>query len=803
MRAGMTLYQVIQDCPNVELSSDGIASRCEPQHHYSPHHQQGRAMEDLPLWLPVTSIATNLTYFNRYCFLCSGDLGPAFIWAVNVSCSDWVDLQSLASEKDVLRTAADSGLCDLELQPPPGVSTMPCSLGPLGVPPEKLSDSEEICLPLNCAPGKRLKGDTCQPVIGRSRGLQYSLTLLIELFVRSSDIIGGVTSESLSSLCSLEELIKAGVTQKTPHLHSEAYNLTGWIVSAHRHEKLTSFDAHYDKIDDIYFDDSASILEYQDDYVNNVTVTVKEFQLGQVLIWFDFFVTTDTNRNDVEQTAVRMTEEDWHVVCGNAVARLVPVRKHREDTTVLNDTTIQRDENMSPKEFRESVIHIDYNTMWDKGKSVPVTVTPLLICPFLTFASEEYFIGPSDMPDDNIPMVNLTLMNETQTVRVADIERDKDGNMNICGHLFQEKFSNLFQDEDKATTYKPDREEILFWVLVEHYLSLICVSVSLVCLLLTIVTYSLFRSLRSIPGQNTIALCCSLFLAQGLLQFGVNWPELKGGCIALGMLIHYFWLSSILWMNVSSFHMHRVFTARHTGRTSSTHVSCCVRRFVAYSVYAQGVPLVVIGVTVSSSIFVFQGRQIGYGGDLCYLSRPVLVGAAFAAPLGLVLILNLIFFLGAVRAITKTETPFRVGETVLQNGHRSPSPRIHAATPFPSPWRRNLNVCIRLSSLTGLFWALGLIAELLDLRVLRMVSVVMNGSQGVLIAASYLPTRRVRRLYAQLCCTCRRGRQQSGTASLSGAGSPSSGNLAATVTTSVRSASTARELGRNQNNSDV
>ena len=70
----------------------------------------------MSLLLPVTSVTTNLTYFNRYCFLCSGDPGPEVTWSINVSCSQWVQLEMLGSEKEVLQTALESGHCSMKLQ---------------------------------------------------------------------------------------------------------------------------------------------------------------------------------------------------------------------------------------------------------------------------------------------------------------------------------------------------------------------------------------------------------------------------------------------------------------------------------------------------------------------------------------------------------------------------------------------------------------------------------------------------------------------------------------------------------------
>ena len=606
----------------------------------------------------------------------------------------------------------------------------------------------------------------------------------MEVFVDRDDVAGELTSQSLSSLCSLEELIRAGVSQRMTRLHSEAYNLTGWIISGYKATKPPApLDVPNENVNDLYFEENAGASQYENASLDEVGEAAKELWIGRVLVWFDFIVTSDADRNSVEQEALSMSEEEWRVVCGNTHALLVPTLEDRRDYHDMTDMGSTQNVVTFSDVFTDTEIHEDYRNFWKNRNSAPITISPFLLCPFLIFLHDEYALEDSVAYEGNERTLNMTLLNTTALVPAAAVDTDDAGNLKICRSLLVEKFGRLLKVKHGPRRYSG---LFSFLALLEHYLSLVCVCLSLCCLLLTLLTYAMFRSLRTIPGQNTMALCANLFLAQSLLQFGVSWTELKGGCVAIGMLIHYFWLASVLWMNVCSFHMHRVFTARRSARMTSTHVKCCTLRVVAYAVYSQGVPLVAVGATAATSILLSEGRQLGYGGDACYLSSAFLVGVAFAAPLGVVLILNLVFFLGAVREIVRTEKPMQ--ESSL-NGHRSPSPNISQVTPFPSTWRRNLNVCIRLSSLTGLFWTLGLIAELLDLRALRLLSALVNGSQGVLIAASYLPTRRVARLYSQACCTCR-GKKRQQSASFTPQGSaPGGTTLTVSLASSAVSAS--------------
>lgn len=66
--------------------------------------------------LPVTSVTSNMTYYNSYCFWCSSDPGPGLIWSLNISCSQWLALQSSRSEQDLIVTAMKSPFCWIRLQ---------------------------------------------------------------------------------------------------------------------------------------------------------------------------------------------------------------------------------------------------------------------------------------------------------------------------------------------------------------------------------------------------------------------------------------------------------------------------------------------------------------------------------------------------------------------------------------------------------------------------------------------------------------------------------------------------------------
>ncbi|KAL5009300.1 hypothetical protein ScPMuIL_014881 [Solemya velum] len=68
----------------------------------------------------------------------------------------------------------------------------------------------------------------------------------------------------------------------------------------------------------------------------------------------------------------------------------------------------------------------------------------------------------------------------------------------------------------------------------ENWVSLGCTSVSVLCLLITLITYCIFDELRSLPGKINMALVISMISAQLFFQFGLNGSSDEVTCAVLG-----------------------------------------------------------------------------------------------------------------------------------------------------------------------------------------------------------------------------------------------------------------------------
>lgn len=171
-------------------------------------------------------------------------------------------------------------------------------------------------------------------------------------------------------------------------------------------------------------------------------------------------------------------------------------------------------------------------------------------------------------------------------------------------------------------------------------LTLIGCIISIICLVLTIVSLSASRNIRSKPPQKII-INLSLALLGLYLFFliGVERTDLQVGCVIFGAVIHFFLLASIAWMSVEATNMYLMFVKV---------LNANVRHFLwKASVFAWGFPLVVVVASAIASSHSYAS------GENCFPHHTSLVFyiSVFAIVV-LLLIYNLFIFALVVWKLT-------------------------------------------------------------------------------------------------------------------------------------------------------
>ena len=247
-------------------------------------------------------------------------------------------------------------------------------------------------------------------------------------------------------------------------------------------------------------------------------------------------------------------------------------------------------------------------------------------------------------------------------------------------------------------------------------LSFVCLSVSIICLLIISVTYLLFESLRNLPGKINLCLCVSLVIAQTLQQFTIDIIEYELICMVCGVLIHFSWSVTFCWMSVSSFNLFRCFSPSNLSRRDTSSLG----------MYTTFVFVMSTLLVVANMIHGLVGAGgLGYGGRICYISSELGLLLTFVTPVGIIVLSNLGF----------------LSVTIWRISH---IPKIKANK---SAERNNVLIYMKMSTLTGFCWIFGFLGILRKVKVFEILFVLTNASQGLFLMISFVCNKRVLGLF--------------------------------------------------------
>ncbi|KAL4220580.1 hypothetical protein ACF0H5_020978 [Mactra antiquata] len=283
----------------------------------------------------------------------------------------------------------------------------------------------------------------------------------------------------------------------------------------------------------------------------------------------------------------------------------------------------------------------------------------------------------------------------------------------ICKDRIAQAFSNI-----SLSNENPWRVQFPFAI--DGVLSLSCTSISIACGLLTVICCSCLKDMQTQPCINNLSLALSLVFAQSLFQFGSGQAKHveKWICQVLGILTHYFWLVTILWMNVCSYHMYKVFRKEYTAPTSPTERKKVTFFYWTYCL-TFAAPPVIVNIIIES---IRSNQQyIGYGDLMCYISNNEMIGYVFIGPVAIVIGCNICLF---------AVTVFHIGTSKSNN--------------FFEQDRRLVTIYVKLSTLTGVTWIFGLLSLIFPgVDALGYLFIILNAGQGLFIFVFFICSKRV------------------------------------------------------------
>ncbi|XP_064614557.1 adhesion G-protein coupled receptor D1-like [Liolophura sinensis] len=256
-------------------------------------------------------------------------------------------------------------------------------------------------------------------------------------------------------------------------------------------------------------------------------------------------------------------------------------------------------------------------------------------------------------------------------------------------------------------------------------MTVVGLGLSIAGLALTLIVYVTLEKLRTVPGKILMNLTLSLLLAQFFFAFGTGkmaWPNF---CTANAVLEHYLWLVSFFWMNVISLDLAKTFMSSsllsHDDRGRSL--------LAVYSVYSWGLPFLKVTACFLLDILdVVPDNQLKYASiRACFLSGYNGMLYAFVLPLTVIMVVNIICFIGVLLMLTKASS---LEKKIQKN-------RI----------KRNQHFLLaKLLPITGLTWTFGVVATFSKITFLWNPFIILNSLQGVFVFCAFVLNSRVKRM---------------------------------------------------------
>jgi hypothetical protein len=157
-------------------------------------------------------------------------------------------------------------------------------------------------------------------------------------------------------------------------------------------------------------------------------------------------------------------------------------------------------------------------------------------------------------------------------------------NSHYVGHVFDHfEITELHTAIVCALQHDKENEDLISGAY-QGYLTVFCLSVSVMCLVLHIGTYCALPNLCNLPGKNLLSLSWALLFAQLGFLIGIN-PAFEVPlevCIGIAVVEHYCFLAAFFWMNVMSVDIWRTFSRSTLRGSGSLKMHC------KYSGYAWG-----------------------------------------------------------------------------------------------------------------------------------------------------------------------------------------------------------------------
>ncbi|XP_011300624.1 latrophilin Cirl isoform X4 [Fopius arisanus] len=243
--------------------------------------------------------------------------------------------------------------------------------------------------------------------------------------------------------------------------------------------------------------------------------------------------------------------------------------------------------------------------------------------------------------------------------------------------------------------------------------------ISVVCLVLAIMTFQLFRGLKSDRTTIHKNLCVCLLIAEVLFVCGIGQTDQRIVCGVVAGLLHFFFLCAFAWMFLEGFQLYVMLIEVFEAEKS---------RLRWYYLVAYGGPLLVVAISCIID-------PLSYGTDrYCWLRADNYFIFSFVGPVILVILANLVFLSMAIYMMCRHANTTVSMKSKEHSRLASASGKEENALPNKLQahlaWLRG---AIVLVFLLGLTWTFGLLYLNQESVIMAYIFTVLNSLQGLFI----------------------------------------------------------------------
>ncbi|XP_033640570.1 uncharacterized protein LOC117300833 [Asterias rubens] len=298
----------------------------------------------------------------------------------------------------------------------------------------------------------------------------------------------------------------------------------------------------------------------------------------------------------------------------------------------------------------------------------------------------------------------------------------------VDGRVYESTEYLIFPDGSAQVCKDNFRDPWLAYSRPQEIINIVGTSISSLALVLTFVTYSVFPSLRTVPGKATMNFVVALFAAEILLLVGGYIPrDSTGVCTGMAVALHYIWLACFFWMTALGYDVSRTFSVRAGPRLtdSSSHA------LLWMCLFSWGTPLLALAAClpvhfISPST---PGVDFSYGrGGTCWIRPEMANLMAFGLPVMASLIVNCVLFINTIIGL-------RASKKITRFIERDKSAVQRARDEF--------FIYLKVSVLMGLTWVWFFLAGFTGATVLLYIATILNAFHGVFVFVAFVCTRRV------------------------------------------------------------